>query len=133
MSVKVAYNACYGGFGLSIEAEKRLIEKLGIEYEDSKVSKGICVSYLIKPKKEHKYLRRHYDTEYYYLDVYNIPRHDKKLTEVIEELGKKANGEFSDIEIYELSENTKVYKIEEYDGMEKVIEGDSDWVCICKN
>ncbi len=85
---KVVYNACYGGFGLSTEAVKRYKELKGLE--DS--------------------------LEYF--DMYEIPRHDKNLIKIVEEMGDLANGDYSDL-VIEVIEGDH-YFIDNYDGSEEV-------------
>jgi hypothetical protein len=93
---KIVYNACYGGFGLSDEAEIRYRELTdNINNED--------------------------------FDVYDIERTDPALVQVVEELGKKANGLSANLFITQLPTGTK-YHIDEYDGLESVMTIDSyDW------
>jgi len=93
---KIVFNACYGGFGLSDEAEIRYRELTdNINNED--------------------------------FDVYDIDRADPVLVEIVEELGKKANGNHADLFITQLPAGTK-YHIDEYDGIETVMTIDSyDW------
>ena len=91
--MKVAYNTCYGGFGLSDEAM--------VLYEDLRrrltLSSGEC--------------------------VHNFgSRHDPLLLEVIDRLGEKANGKYCRIKITEIpDEYASCYQIKEYDGMERVV------------
>ena len=57
----------------------------------------------------------------------DIPRHDPALVEVVEELGKEANGMCADLAIAEIPKGTK-YRIDEYDGNESVMTiDDYDW------
>ena len=93
---KIVYNGCYGGFGLSDEAEIRYRELTdNINNED--------------------------------FDVYDIDRADPILVQVVEELGKKANGNHADLFIAQLPAGTK-YRIDEYDGIETVMTIDSyEW------
>ena len=89
---KVAYNNCYGGFGLSEEAEALYI-KLGGK-------PVVCDDYC---------------------------RHDPILIKVIETLGDAANTKYSNIKIKTIEGNK--YIIDEYDGMESVVELDNiHWV-----
>lgn len=84
--VKIVYNACYGGFGLSDEALD-LYEKLTgnrPEWHDDFV------------------------------------RHDPHLVAVVEQLGERANGSYSELVIAEVPAGTK-YRIDEYDGLESVM------------
>ena len=93
---KIVYNGCYGGFGLSDEAEIRYRELTdNINNED--------------------------------FDVYDIDRADPILVQVVEELGKKANGNHADLFIAQLPVGTH-YRIDEYDGIETVMTIDSyEW------
>lgn len=53
------------------------------------------------------------------VDYYDLPRHDKDLVAVVEELGSEANGMFARIKIATI--NSDRYRISEYDGWEQVI------------
>lgn len=53
------------------------------------------------------------------VDYYDLPRHDKDLVAVVEELGSEANGMFACIKIATI--NSDRYRISEYDGWEQVI------------
>ena len=94
---KVAFNGCYGGFGLSDKAVDRLKE-LGVKYD--------------------------YHSEYEYM-----PRHHPLLIQVIEELGKEASGDYSNLCISKI--DSPLYKIDEYDGSESVVTPDDiGWINI---
>lgn len=59
----------------------------------------------------------------------DLPRHEPLLIQCFEELGNKANGKFSRLYIHELIGNK--YRIEEYDGSERVIEPeDQEWIIV---
>jgi hypothetical protein len=89
--VKVAYNNCFGGFGLSKE---------GLELYNKKRD----ALNLPQVSKYGSYVR-----------------HDVSLIEVIEELGTNANGKYSELRIYEIpNEYMNCYYINEYDGKESV-------------
>ena len=53
----------------------------------------------------------------------DILRNDPILAQVVEELGREADGDCAKLEIYEIAAGTKYY-IDEYDGMEHIIEFD---------
>lgn len=92
---KVVINNCYGGFSLSEEAS---------EYLNERYDMNINPEYGFLP--------------YSPSDGY-IPRHDKRLVEVVETLGEeRASGSCSELVIVEIS--TPCYRIDEYDGMESV-------------
>lgn len=105
---KVVINSCYGGFGLSEEASDLLYSK----YPDMlEVYKGYN-------REEIKYLK------------HEIERHDKRLIEVIEELGvEKSSGDYAKLYIEEIE--TPMYRITEYDGFEDIETPSSlDWIVI---
>lgn len=57
----------------------------------------------------------------------DISRHDPALVKVVETLREKANGYLADLRVKEIKSNK--YRIEEYDGMEEVVEPDDiEWV-----
>jgi hypothetical protein len=108
---KVVYNACYGGFSLSNEAMDRMVE-LGYE--------GLQPNPKYNPNSKSMF-----DSCKYWGD-YHIPRHNPILVQVVEELGEKANGSWSELCIEEVD---GPYRIEEYDGNETVVEPDGyDWI-----
>ena len=137
---KVVYNACFGGFGLSREAIQRYWEIKGqqIWIEDSKEypALGIFTVWLVPPEER---LELRYDEEFdamtteekiaynkahseqtWYAD--GVDRHDPALVQVVEELGNKANGNYAELRIAEVS---GPYRIDEYDGSESVETPDS--------
>ncbi len=101
--IKVVYNNIHGGFSLSEEAENKLKDMLK-EKEWEKLTEG----------RVFRWYRR-------------LPRHDKRLVKIVEELGEKASGNCAKLAIQVL-EGTK-YRISEYDGLETVQEpNDIDWI-----
>lgn len=101
--VKVVYNSCYGGFGLSNSAIKRLAE----------LGNQVAIDFLNDKNEE-------------YFNCNKLARHDRLLIQVVEELGEGASGIFSKLKIEDLFGN--IYKIEDYDGKEDVIEAGCDWI-----
>ncbi len=109
MKVKVVYNSCYGGFGLSKLALERLAQ-LGVAEAQVALDREPSVM------------------GSYYLDR-DLPRHDPRLVQVVEELGEKACGPFADLQVATLSGNR--YIIDEYDGNESVQEPDDiNWIIV---
>lgn len=53
------------------------------------------------------------------VDYHDLPRHDKDLVAVVEELESEASGRFNSIKIAEIDSDR--YRISEYDGWEKVV------------
>ena len=99
MLTKVVYNIGYGGFSISAEALTRM-QELGYTGDAS-----ICSDYA---------------------HLYDCARHNPILVQVVEELGKKANGRGSDLWIAQVF---GPYRIEKYDGSELVIEPDDyEWI-----
>lgn len=105
---KVVINSCYGGFGLSEEANDLLHSKYPDMLEVFDDYEG----------GEIKYLK------------HEIERHDKRLIEVIEELGvEKSSGMCAKLYIEEIG--TPMYRISEYDGFEDIETPHSlDWIVI---
>ncbi|EAD6317675.1 hypothetical protein A2O21_07605 [Listeria monocytogenes] len=91
--MKIVLNKCYGGFGLSIVAEFRLCQLKGVTPRD------------------------------YDFDIYSEKdRGDLDLIATIEELGKTANGSYSDLKIVEIPDGSD-FIINDYDGIETVVYG----------
>lgn len=114
---KIAYNACFGGFGLSTEAFEKLLDKKGVKWERFETG-GVF--------GRHSY--QHPDTKER-ISKYDLleDRTDKDLISVIEELGEAAFGEFSRLRIADIPSGTR-YRIDEYDGNESVMTPDDyDW------
>lgn len=105
--IKVVYNDCYGGFGLSREAVL-LARKLsgnpnwgGPCIIGDVYAGGVLVA-----------------DDYGHCD--NVARTDEFLVKVVEILGDKANGRYAKLKITSVPKGTK-YRIDEYDGMESVM------------
>ena len=140
---RVVFNSCYGGFSLSKEACQRYWDIKGqqvwIEQDPGYISLDMFTVWLVPPAEriKHKstkeffamsmdervaYNKAHSEQTWYYM---NVSRHDPALVQVVEELGKKANGDHADLQIEEVD---GLYKIEEYDGNETVVTpGGCDW------
>ena len=115
MGHKVVYNACHGGGRLSLVAMMRL-SQLGFDWavaELAAAGEGVL------------------DDGAFFLSgvVDEVVRHDPMLVQVVEELGRDASGRYSNLMIKEIAGDR--YRIEEYDGWEKVVEpADLDWIVI---
>lgn len=120
--MKVAINRCFGGFGISNEAFEKLLDRKGIAFDK------------VEPKEGRSFVgATYYDAGYsgideHYLSDYDMTenRADPDLIAVIEELGDKANTQYSDIAIIEIPDNVK-WHIHEYDGLEHVAEDHRTW------
>lgn len=128
---KVVYNSCFGGFSLSDKAviwleqnaeDEELREFIKVKREEaSKIPakerwtssvEDIMQSSLRYDFKEH-----------------GIPRHHPDLIKVVEKLKDKADGMCAELRIAKIK--GCLYRIDEYDGAETVIEPeDYDWIDI---
>jgi hypothetical protein len=136
--VRVVYNSCYGGFGLSREACERYWELQGKEvWIENGEFMDMFTVWLVPPEERVvqkdwrsmtqderiDFNQRYSKQTWYHRDV---SRHDPILVQVVEELGEKANGECAKLAIDEIS---GPYRIDEYDGFESVECPDSyDWI-----
>lgn len=108
--MKVLVNECYGGYGISIEAEQLYLKKKKISYELLEESYGRGV-YQLDDEDEETYLE--------------LDRNDPILIEVVEELGsKRASGFHAQLAIVEVPDGCQ-YDIHEYDGTEYI---NSTWI-----
>jgi hypothetical protein len=115
---KVAYNGCFGGFSLSLEAVKRAREISGDPKWAAICLPGEFYDDGSGPVRE--------GMDMYHLD-YKHPRTCPILIQVIEEMGEAANGACANLKIEEIGAGTK-YRIDEYDGNERVMTcGDYEW------
>lgn len=122
----VVYNACYGGFNLSLKAVNWL--------EQNAKDETLC-----------KYIKEHLSNIkqlnvttlsskddlicYAVSDYFRDKRHHTDLVAVVEALGDDADGDCSKLCIVHISGNQ--YRIESYDGAEDVITPEeSDWIFI---
>lgn len=147
--MKVVINKCYGGFDVSTEALKMLIDRgakgvktdAPIDYyggnnpnfprldwyesyqedlaEAQDAGDGYRVGRMGFPLFK--------DDKIYFFDEYDYPaRSDQALVSVVEELGGKANGAFAELAVVEIPDGTE-YTIEQYDGVEHVAEAHRTW------
>lgn len=100
---KIVINKCYGGFSLSQEALDLYAKAKGLDTGDW-----------------NKW--GYYDN----ISEREIARHDPVLIDIVEQLGKKANGKYADLYIVEIPDDVK-YVIEEYDGQEWIAEEHRTW------
>lgn len=143
--MKVVINRCYGGFGLSKEAVELFLQAKGIDYvieEDDVISRigGVPMyrrrddsfvklsrSERNKFSREDRIAYTERENDIYLYDVYARPnRNDPDLVRIVEELGAAANGFCAQLEIVEIPDDVN-YEIDEYDGMEKVVEPRREW------
>lgn len=139
--MKLVINTCCGGFHLSPKALKRYLKLKGknayfykqtkYKYKDSideftridnidaiKSDLFIDCTTIDYGKVTNTYPSSHFEDR-------SIPRNDKHLIQVVEELGEEANNTVSRLTIVEI-ENGRWYKINEYDGYESIEYRDID-------
>ena len=128
--MKVAYNNCFGGFGLSCLALTEYAKKKGItlHWYNSEGFNPTVYKKVNKIPEQNRFSETAFTCDigesateypkgsYYYPD---FDRADKDLIEVIEELGVKANGMCASLAIKEIPDGAE-YEITEYDGNEDV-------------
>lgn len=112
--VKIVYNGCYGGFNLSHDATIRLAELKGVDVYPQSLMMDTYI-YWLEPILEGEERRNGPNFR-----IDNLPRHDKDLVRVVEEMGEKASGFCSKLKIQTVNKGT-LYRIDEYDGNESVI------------
>lgn len=131
---KIVINKQYGGFGLSLKAKKRYLELIGKKCyfytrsleKYSRVSmKSIKSIFTVTVTQDLGDSPSEIPNDAYWHD-YDLNRDDPLLIQVINELGKEANGEYSDLEIIEIPDDVE-WEIEEYDGWETIHEKHRSW------
>lgn len=134
--MKIILNKCYGGFGLSKEAYELYAKKKGLTlypyYDSSKdnfttLKKGdssFLTYYFIEDFGDEVFKNKMDWSKNLYLN-YEY-RNDPILIEVVEELGEKANGRFSNLVVVDIPDNID-YVIDDYDGIETLHENVRTW------
>ena len=141
--MKIVVNRCFGGFGLSMKAIRRLAELKGHPvyfYIQSKYSfrDGVDEFKRVEDESEvrlcvHAVKNDLGDTcdnatinDADFMNDRDIERNDPDLVKVVEELGEEANGQFAELDITEIPDDVN-WEIGEYDGMEHVDEVHRRW------
>lgn len=114
--MKIVINKCFGGFGLSHDAIVRYCELKELPLLAVKTESSL-IPY-------HYYLGSESDENYF--SSYSIERNDPVLVQVVEEMGKKANGFASQLAIVNIPDGIS-WHIAEYDGHEHVAETHRTW------
>ncbi len=102
--MKLVVNRCYGGFGLSKKAVERMAE-LGHDEAREELDR---------------------DNFYGFVCADDEQRADQILVQVVEELGREADGSCAALEIVEIPDGID-FQIDEYDGLEWVAEKHQTW------
>jgi hypothetical protein len=111
---KIVINSDYGGFGLSEEAIKLYFKYKGWNLVTEETKHEMPLFY------------KDFIGDDNLFSEYNLERNDATLVRVVEELGDKANSNYSLLKIVEIPEGVHWY-IEEYDGREHVAEMHRTW------
>ena len=120
--MKVVINRCFGGYSLSPEALLRLHElgsiAVGTELKDVDNGSSEDSDYPITPDKKY-YI---YPNSYISTEIRTCPL----LVKIVEEMGAKANGRYSELGVVETPDNISWY-IDDYKGIESVHEEHEIW------
>lgn len=117
---RIVINKCFGGFGLSDEAFEHYLNLKGIKY-------GASASAFPSLQNSKDYWKDgNFGVSSDYLSDRDIDRNDPALIQTIEELGEKADGQFTNLKIVEVPDDVE-WLIEEYDGNEWVAEKHRTW------
>lgn len=145
--MKVVYNNCYGGFGLSdkaIELYLQLSETPYVKVQTKSSFNSDVDFYKTEPSEELKVIlledswnrdqsdeqRKWINDNIIYIDR-DLKRHDPILIQIVEQLGKEVNGMCANLKIENIKGNK--YRIDEYDGNESVstpIDTESEWTTV---
>jgi len=133
--MEIVINKCFGGFGLSPEAEVAVGKRKGYAmalYKHKDVKQDIWV----KTKKYDAYTCAYFKADMgesfcmqergEYFSYYTLERNDPDLVAIVKELGTKANGMCADLAVVEIPDDVK-WNIEEYDGSEHIAEDHRTW------
>lgn len=111
--MKICINKCFGGFSLSDAAVLRYGELAGLNLVS--IDKGYFNQWYIDSVDDEKFF-----------SMYNIPRDDPILIQVVEELGEASWGSAAELKIVDIPDDVE-WEIEDYDGQEWVSEVHRTW------
>ena len=127
---KVVINACFGGFSLSDKAMKLLAEAKRMKCVTDNITSwrgwSHCTIGWLHDVYEGDINSMPMELREDLLSDRQIPRNDRDLIAVVEELGKEANGRHARLRIIEIPSGVEWY-IAEYDGNEHVAETHRTW------
>lgn len=139
---KVVVNRRYGGFGLSIKAEKRYAQLAGFDLNYYKQTKykhrdGKDLFSRVDEPSDDEWLLfalkedlgpsfDEFPDDGVYWHDRDLDRDDPLLVQVVEELGESANGDHAKLEVIEIPDGVD-WTIEEYDGREWIAEAHRRW------
>ena len=113
--MKIVINRDFGGFGLSDEAIRMYLTKIGANWEEEvRQPSGMTLFWLDKANDELFWEN-------------DLKRNDPVLVEIVEALtSEKASGRFASLKVVEIPENV-IWEIKENDGMEWISEVHRTW------
>lgn len=114
---RVVVNSCFGGFGLSHEAIMRYGELAGLNLKHIKDQQSFWMNY---------YFINGIEDDRHHFSSSDLNRDDPLLVQVVEELGRTADGDYAKLRIADVPDNIKWY-IDDYDGIETVREVHRTW------
>ena len=116
--MKVVINSDFGGFGLSDEAFEKFLDRKGIAWEKCRNKYDMF---------DH-YKKGHIGEDEHYLSCLELTgnRADTDLIAIVEEMGRKASGDYASLVVVEIPDDIQ-WHINEYDGMEHVAENHRTW------
>jgi hypothetical protein len=110
--MKVVINSDYGGFGISDEAMELYLTRKGLPFVKRPWRNGFLFGDPIDD--QHCFFESDFD------------RNDPILVQVVEKLGKKANGQYASLRIVEIPDDVE-WVLHEYDGIESIHEKHRVW------
>ena len=140
--MKVVINKCHGGFGLSDDAVFRYHEILGKEVwiigdyfptyslvppeerHDVGLKFGTPTNWHSMSMEEKQHWNKTYREQTF--STYDMARNDPVLVQVVEELGRNADGRHAELKIVEIPDDVE-WQIQEYDGLEWIAEVHRTW------
>jgi hypothetical protein len=134
-AMKVVVNRCFGGFGLSMKAQREYLKRKGKEayfYKMEGATKYVRIDdvdrkpWLFCTVTEDMGKEASDLPDDAYFSHYNVERTDPDLIAVVEELGDEANGEHARLEVVEVPDGI-AWELEDYDGNETIEEVHRSW------
>ena len=131
--MKIVINRCYGGFGLSPQAIKRLVMKkselvkkfpLKAWEQDFRENPTDIGDGFKVPSVWYTGAIAKGDTVYC---IDETKRSHPDLVSVVEEMGRDAWGKYAKLKVVEIPDGVD-WEIEEYDGVERIVEKRRAWV-----
>lgn len=141
--MKLVINGCYGGFGLSIKAQRLYCQRKSIPiffYEqlfdenthkfrynrlDGDTRRSLFIHTISQDLGESPSESQINASPVSFYDR-DLERNDPLLVQIVEELKSDANGQCASLHIVEIPDGIS-YEIDEYDGIERVHESHRSW------